>query len=48
MIEINSSVNLYNHVNKGIIQYINEQINNCSDISKTKNYIKDIFKFIIF
>ena len=48
MIEINSSANLYNHVNKGIIQYINEQINNCSDITKTKNYIKDIFKFIIF
>ena len=46
MIEINSSANLYNHVNKGIIQYINEQINNCSDITKTKNYIKDIFKFI--
>ena len=46
MIEVNSHENLYSHINKGLIQYINEQINNCVTISKTKKFIDNIFDFI--
>ena len=45
-IEIDSYENLYTDVNKGIIQYINEHINNCSDVEETKKYTDDFFKLI--
>ena len=46
-IEIDSHENLYNDVNEGIIQYINEKINNdCSNIEEAKIYTDDIFKLI--
>ena len=45
-IEIDSYENLYTQVNKGIIQYINEQINNSFYVSNTKDFTDDIFKLI--
>ena len=45
-IEIDSYENLYTDVNKGIIQYINEHINNCSNVEETKKYTDDFFKLI--
>ena len=45
-IEIDSYENLYNQVNKGIIQFINEEINKSSNVSNTKDFTDDIFKLI--
>ena len=46
MIEIDSDDNLYIDVNKGIIENINKKINDCKNVSNTKIFIDDIFKFI--
>ena len=46
IIEIDSYDNLYKDINRDIIKFINEQINNCICISKTKEFIDDIFQFI--
>ena len=46
IIEVDSYENLYNNINEGLIQYINEKINNCHNVQGTKKYISDIFQFI--
>ena len=46
MIEVDSYENLYRNINESIVQYINEKINDCKDVSGTKKYINDIFQFI--
>ena len=45
-IDINSYENLYTDVNKGIIQYINEKINDCNNVKNAEKYTNDIFKLI--
>ena len=45
-VEIDSYENLYGYVNEGIIQYINEKINECSNIEEIKIYTDDIFNLI--
>ena len=43
---IDSNDNLYKNINKDIIQYINEKINDCGYVYQTKQYIDDIYKFV--
>ena len=45
-IEIDSNENLYNEINEGIIQFINQKISECKTVEGTKIYTDDIFKLI--
>ena len=45
-IEVKSNKILYNQINKGIIQYINESLSKCKSVQKAQKYIDNIYIFI--